>query len=138
MRRSTGNPVACCRCKRPTQEPRKGLCQRCYLAAYTGRTVAAACECCSVADPRVLVRRRIGEAMSTVCGNCAAVLGRRPLTLEALRAEVRPASDRRQADRRSVADRRAMLDVQRMLDEDRRAYTGRRAADGSQAAQAAL
>jgi hypothetical protein len=42
-----------------------------------------------------------------LCGNCAAILGRRPLTLPELRAELAPAGERRQRDRRRRARRAA-------------------------------
>jgi hypothetical protein len=50
----------------------------------------------------VLVRRTLADAHAhTLCGNCAAILGRRRLSLDALCAEVGPRpADRRQADRR--------------------------------------
>lgn len=107
------------------------------MAEYNGRTKAEACACCTHADPRVLVRRRVGVEMQTLCANCAAILGRRPITLDELRAEVLPPNDRRQSDRRRGADRRAaldrrhLLDVTKMLDDDRRSYGGRRANDAA-------
>ena len=94
----------CTRC--PTRSPtlRRGLCPRCYLREYNGRSLDDACAVCGQDDARVLVRRKLGaeraetrvpgEArtralggeMVTLCGNHA-VLARSPtMTLEGLRS----------------------------------------------------
>ena len=109
MRRAvrTSTPATCVRCARPTPEPRRGMCQRCYQAEHNGRQTATACECCSQADPRVLVRKRLdGLHWHTLCGNCSVLAGKRTLTVGALQLELHPEGDRRQADRRLGADRR--------------------------------
>lgn len=111
-----------------TTEPRKDRCGRCYQRAYHGRDRAAACACCDNPDPRVLVRKTLADGMVTLCGNCATTAGRRRLTLEELRAEVRPAGDRRGGDRRR-GDRRgperrvhvAFEDLDERRSSDRRA-----------------
>lgn len=136
MHRSTGNHP-CSTCRRPTSEPRKGKCQRCYQADYMGRTKAAACECCTYADARALVRRTVAGETRTLCGNCSTILGRRPMTLAELTAEVCPEGDRRRAssrrmsERRAVNERRSQADLDRLADlaaEERRA-AGRRASE---------
>jgi len=58
------------------------------MAAWRGVEPAAACATCPQRDRRVLVRRRVAGAWVTCCANCAAILGRRALSLEALRAEI--------------------------------------------------
>jgi hypothetical protein len=96
-----------CPCGRTTLEPRNGQCGRCYQHAYHGRRLAAACEGCNETDARTLVRRTLSGVAVTLCGNCAAIVGRRPLSLEALRAEVGPSpGDRRSQERRRAGDRR--------------------------------
>jgi len=134
VRRSTGNaPVPCVKCGRPTTNPRRGLCDKHYLEAYTGRVVGPACEVCGNQDPRVLGRRRLdGCTWSTLCSNCSAVAGKRTLTVGELALEVRPPGDRRQQDRRGGADRRHLerrreVDVVRLLDDRREG--GRRGSD---------
>jgi hypothetical protein len=111
-----------------TREPRRGRCVRCYQRAYHGRELARACACCTAnPDPRALVRKRLASGMATLCGNCSAIAGRRPVSLEQLRAELRAAGGRRRADRRG-ADRRRLerragpelVDVERRA-RDRRA-----------------
>lgn len=71
------------------------------------------CEVCSLADPRVLVRRRMPVEVNdtlgwrTLCANCDVIAGKRPLTLAQLTAEVRPTGDRRiTAGRTGAGDRR--------------------------------
>lgn len=121
MRRSTGNtPIGCSKCRTPTNEPRRGLCPKCYQAAYNGREKGDACAACTHADPRALVRRRVAGASTpaTLCGNCAAILGRRRVTLDELRAELRAAGDRRGLGRRRGYERRT--DERRSREGDRR------------------
>lgn len=144
-RRSPGAAaVACVSCRRPTDEPRKGQCMRCYLAAYNGRQKGAACSVCCQSDPRVLVRRTVaGVAGTTLCANCSTILGRRPLTLEQLRTELRAPGDRRLADQRTGRDRRAGerregVSLERLLGAElERRAGGRRAVDESATAAAA-
>jgi hypothetical protein len=89
------------------------------------------CACCGRAgDPRALVRKRLADGMHTLCGNDAAIAGRRSVTLAELRAELQPSSDRRQddrrrRDRRSYRDRRDPVDLGR--DDDERRELERRA-----------
>jgi hypothetical protein len=106
-RRREGAPaVSCTRCSRETDEPRKGLCPGCYQDDYHGRTLGPACEACDKGEARVLGRRSIGGIYRTLCGDCERILGRRRITIDALRMEVRPAPhDRRQGGRRT-GDRR--------------------------------
>ena len=52
------------------------------------------------------MRRKFGEDMRTVCGDCFVLRGRRDLSIEELRAEVYPPGDRRSEGRRRT-DRRA-------------------------------
>lgn len=134
-------PVPCSVCSRRTTEPRLGLCLACYLRHYRGGLRGSACDCCSAGDPRVLVRRTIFGDVHTLCANCAAVLGRRRLSLLALREEIWPSWDRRQGDRRA-RDRRSpvgrrspgVTDYVTPSEERRAAPVGRRAGDGSLAA----
>jgi len=44
----------------------------------------ASCECCGFADPRMLRAHRLADALHSLCGNCAALAGRRRLSLEEL------------------------------------------------------
>ncbi len=130
--------MPCGRCRRPTTEPRKDLCPGCYLDDWHGREIAGACDACGKADVRVLGRRRIGGIAHTLCGDCDRILGRRRLTLDELRLEVRPPGDRRRADRRSD-DRRAPGVGRRApswqsgrgphLGDEQRSLHGRRTAD---------
>jgi len=99
----------CTGCRRPTDNIRKGLCVKCYLAQWRGASTGEACECCSKSDKRVLMRRKFGEDMRTVCGDCFVLRGRRDLSIEQLRAEVYPPGDRR-SDGRRRQDRRAPLE----------------------------
>ncbi len=83
-------------CGRPAPTLRKGLYSRCYQTHWRDAASGPACEVCELADPRVLVRRRMPDATSaphwqTLCANCDAVAGHRQLDLGELRAEVRPA-----------------------------------------------
>ena len=117
---------------------------RCYLAAYNGRQKGAACSVCCQSDPRVLVRRTVaGVAGTTLCANCSTILGRRPLTLEQLRTELRAPGDRRLADQRTGRDRRAGerregVSLERLLGAElERRAGGRRAVDESATAAAA-
>jgi hypothetical protein len=50
---------------------------------------------CHLSDPRVPHRHRLADALVTFCANHAAIAGRRALTLDTLRFEVTPASERR-------------------------------------------
>ena len=124
MRRSTGNETArqCLACARPTTEPRKGLCFACYQRQGRGHETALECACCGVKDRRVLRRHRLGEDWSTLCANCSAIAGKRPLTLEVLKAEVFPVGDRRSAgrricDRRVPAERRHRVEIAGLLND---------------------
>ena len=114
------------------------MCARCYQARWRGATHGPACEVCSVADPRVMVRRRMpveGAALTwrTLCANCNVIAGKRPLTLAELVLEVRPTGDRRRSGDRRRNDRRGHEGDRRFVDGragagDRR-ETGRRSAD---------
>lgn len=106
--------VACSHCTRPTDEPRRGLCQGCYLREFRGHVRASACVCCGYSDARALRRHRLEGEMRTLCAICSAIAGRRPITLDALRLEVRRPAGRRVGERRvkvslawvALADRR--------------------------------
>ena len=82
-------PVACVRCTKPTDEPRRGLCIACYLRQRRGSefTIDACCQVCSTADKRVLRWHRLAGGFAVLCANHAAIAGRRALELDALRAE---------------------------------------------------
>jgi hypothetical protein len=54
----------------------------------------------------MLVRRTLEGRLVTLCGNCATLVGRRPIRLDDLRAELRPDGDRREMDRRRGGERR--------------------------------
>lgn len=124
VERLTSDTRCCTACGRPSPSIRKGRCSRCYQAARNGTEPGPACEVCSLADPRVLVRRRMPVdgcdtlAWRTLCANCDAVGGKRPLTLVQLAAEVRPTGDRRRAGDRRRGERRS-------VDGDRRITAGR-------------
>ena len=76
---------------------------------------------CGPRDRRVLVRRTLAGVRVVLCGNCATIAGRRPLTLKALTAEVFVPGDHRQGERRARdrrgVDRRAGVLVGRELGE---------------------
>lgn len=91
---------------------------------------------CAVADRRVLRRHRLAEGLVTLCANHAAVAGRRPLTVEQLRAECYPlgdrrgSSERRSADRRVPGERRLRVDLAHLLgDQVELRLTSRRTTD---------
>jgi hypothetical protein len=134
-RRTQGRIPYVCRCGRPTLEPRKGLCPRCYQHDYHGRRLAEGCEGCGQSDPRTLVRRTLAGVSATVCGNCAAIVGRRPVSLQGLRAELGPQpGDRRTKQRRRAGDRRrsgpGWSGVALVLEDHRQGGRGRRRVDG--------
>jgi hypothetical protein len=120
-RRPNAPAVRCKKCPTRTSNPRRGCCPRCYQNDYHGRAREPACECCSNGDPRVLVRRTLAGELHTLCGNCSTIAGRRPLTLEQLRAEVLPLDNRRGGDRRR-ADRRVLERRERLelVDDEQR------------------
>lgn len=82
-----------CGCGREARTLRRGKCDRCYQREWRGIEVASACEACACTDARVLGRRRMpegeGETWRTLCANCIAIAGKRWMTLDALRVEVR-------------------------------------------------
>ena len=126
-RRPNAPAVRCKACPTRTREPRRGLCPRCYQNDHHDRPRAPSCACCGQGDPRTLLRRTLAGELVTLCGNCSAVAGRRPLTLEALRAEVRAPGDRRGGDRRR-RDRRALDRRERLelVEGEQRAAAGDR------------
>ncbi len=83
--------ITCKGCGAETDEGRSGRCPRCAQRRCRGAELGQACACCGEADRRVLCLRRLAGdvpgALSTLCGSCAVLLGRRPLTLEQLRAD---------------------------------------------------
>ena len=112
MEHHTSDARSCVACARPAPNARKGMCGRCYQARWKGAAHGPACEVCSVADPRVMVRRRMpledgALVWRTLCANCTTIAGKRPLTLGELAREVRPTGDRRRAGDRRRNDRRA-------------------------------
>lgn len=58
------------------------------MAQWRGTEPETKCAVCPQRDRRVLVRRRIAGEWFTCCANCAQILGRRTLSIEALRAEI--------------------------------------------------
>jgi hypothetical protein len=121
-RRPNAPAVRCKRCPTMTANPRKGCCPRCYQRDYHGRELELACATgCGQGDPRTLVRKTLAGEMHTLCGNCSTIAGRRPLSLEDLRAEVLAPGDRRGGDRRRRdrrgSDRRGRLEL---VDDERR------------------
>ena len=86
-RRSNAPPVACVRCTRQTEEPRRGLCFACYQRERRGHDVSDACAVCETRDARVLRRHALVCGPSTLCANHSAIAGRRALTLDELRSE---------------------------------------------------
>lgn len=105
----------CQTCARPVARPRLGQCSACYQRDRRGHVPGEACDVCELADRRVLRRHELGGQWHTLCGNCAAIAGRRVLELEELAAEIRPASDRRRGDRRR-SDRREPLERRQRFD----------------------
>ena len=130
-RRRGAGPVACGTCKRPTGEPRKGLCYACYQRERRGAVVNA-CAVCGLADARMLMFRTLADGEHVLCGNHALALGKRRLALSELARELRVPGDRRASDRRAgdrrAADRRASVDLAWLTEGDRRSG-GRRLAD---------
>lgn len=131
MSRFTGNSNPCTNCGRPTTEPRRGLCKGCHLREHRGHLAAGPCAVCGTGDRRVLRRHLLSGGPVTLCANDSAIAGRRPLSLDQLRAEVRAPSDRRgqdrrRGDRRVPIVRRARVEVDGLLD-DRRRIVDRRA-----------
>jgi len=77
------------------------------MLEYNGRKIGLQCECCGLADVRMLTRKRLdGEAWTTLCGNCGLLAGKRKMTLAELRELRFPAGDQRQRERRGVGLRR--------------------------------
>lgn len=133
-------PTPCRTCSRPTLEPRRGECFACYQRGRRGHVPEGVCVVCGATDRRMLRRtlllQPLGDARhETLCANHAAVVGRRTLSLEELRAELSAPGDRRQEDRRAgerraPAPRRARADVRHLVAEpDARTGDGRREAD---------
>jgi hypothetical protein len=86
-------------------------CTRCRVRRSRGAAFApgARCAVCATSDVRVLSLRTLREGPRVLCANCAAVLGRRAMSIAALRTEMRPPGDPRQAERRT-GDRRSPLE----------------------------
>lgn len=85
----TGTPRTCRGCGRAIDPvSKRHVCTSCTLRKCRGAETGAACEACGHADRRVLRRLKLVEGMVTACGNCAALTGRRALSLAALRAEL--------------------------------------------------
>lgn len=84
-----GEPRKCQTCKRRI-DPRskRHTCAACTQRKCRGAETGAACEACGHRDRRVLRLLRLADRMVTACGNCAALAGRRELTLEQLHGEV--------------------------------------------------
>lgn len=120
-------PKPCVLCKRPTKEPRKGMCFGCYLRDKRGHSVTGPCSACGVGDQRVLKRHRLSDGQTVLCANCSAIAGRRAVTLEVLRGELgsgrRMGSERRGPDRRGI-ERRQRVDIE-ALSSDRRSFDRR-------------
>jgi hypothetical protein len=85
------------------------MCKACYLRAYRGHDTSGPCSVCGLADARMLRRHHLADGWTVLCGNHAAVAGRRTLELEQLRAELTGPQDRRRVHRRR-ADRRHHLE----------------------------
>jgi len=99
--------LSCRECGAPTNDPRQGMCPTCYGEWYCGFAKKKACECCGFGDQRMLVKRRLdGVHWTTLCGNCAVLLGKRHTTLPQLRDELYPVGDRRKNTRRKAGHRR--------------------------------
>ncbi|MCP4601165.1 MAG: hypothetical protein GY847_11690 [Proteobacteria bacterium] len=97
----------CRKCGTPTTELRSGLCPSCYLSWYCGFEKKSKCECCGFGDRRMLVRRRLdGMNWTTLCGNCAVLVGKRNIELEQLREELHQPGDRRMSTRRTRGELR--------------------------------
>jgi hypothetical protein len=90
-RRTRERAIVTCGCGRQTDRARDGRCPRCAVRRSRGAELGAACACCGEDDRRLLCLRRLAShaegAISTLCGSCAVLLGRRELTLDELRAE---------------------------------------------------
>ena len=137
-RRKTGaDPVPCSSCRILATHPRRGLCQRCYMRAYTGRELANGCGVCGLRDTRLLTRKTLADGVATLCGSHAMLAGRRTLSLPELVAEAFPAGDRRRTDRRNEDRRtptgRRLITKVGWLSESNRRDGGRRTADAKTA-----
>lgn len=93
-------PVHCSACDTQTTQPRKGLCNACYLRARRG-TLGAQCEVCASSDVRVLRALKLGDGTHTGCHNHAWLAERArpvPADLAAWVEACRVPGDRRQPD----------------------------------------
>lgn len=81
-----------CGCGRPSGNRR--TCARCGVRRSRGTSFpgGACCAACGLGDVRVLRWLRLVDGRVAACGNCAALAGRRVLTLAELGAEVRGAA----------------------------------------------
>lgn len=90
-RRTRERALVTCPCGRTTDQARDGRCPRCAVRRSRGAELGPACGACGEADRRVLCLRVLaGDVLgklSTLCGSCAVLLGRREMSLDELRAE---------------------------------------------------
>jgi hypothetical protein len=85
---------------------RAHVCRACRVRKCRGAELGSACALCGLADRRMLRRVRLAEGPATLCGNHAALLGRRTISIEMLRAEAvtpAPGDRRRGVDRRMIS-----------------------------------
>ena len=91
-----------CACTRPCA-PGRDKCSGCSVRSSRGHLVTGPCAACGQDDQRVLRRHTLAGGPVVLCANDSAIAGRRLLTLDELRSELRPL----EAGRRTGRDRRA-------------------------------
>jgi hypothetical protein len=75
------------------------------------------CACCGFADPRMLRAHRLADALHSLCANCAALAGRRRLSLEELIAERFTGSDEAREASRPEKTRRGPPNIAALIRE---------------------
>jgi hypothetical protein len=88
-RLAEGEPRTCRVCGRPVDPSEKRhVHQACAIRLSRGTLLGPSCAACNTTDPRVLRLVRLADGKVTLCANHAAIAGRRPITIDALRAEL--------------------------------------------------